>query len=100
MVKYLEDLVRPHEYWDKRPTLRDDIEQQWGNVEGKREVKDVIKDPLPLPKGELYWEDIDITNDGMLEDVPLSPRSSTTSSPTTTWRTTIAPTASTTPESS
>jgi hypothetical protein len=99
-VKYLEDLVRPHAYWDKRPTLRDDIEQQWGNVEGKREVKDVIKEPLPLPKQELYWEDMDITNEGMLEDVLAPPRSSTPCSPTTTWRTTTIPTVSTTPETS
>lgn len=35
-------------------------------MEGKREVKDVIKDPLPLPKAELYWEDIDVSKEGIL----------------------------------
>jgi hypothetical protein len=77
LVKYLEDLVRPHSYWDQRPTLREDIEQQWGNVEGKREVKDVIKEPLPLPKEEMYWEEIDVTNDKILDEVS-SPLSSST----------------------
>lgn len=35
--------------------LREDIEQQWGNVEGKREVKDVQKEPFKLPREDLYW---------------------------------------------
>lgn len=96
LVKYLEDLVRPHAYWDQRPTLREDVEQQWGNVEGKREVKDVIKDPLPLPKEDLYWDDIDVNKEGILEDVARRLSSSTTCSRTTTWRTMTTPTASTT----
>jgi hypothetical protein len=36
MVKYLEDLLRPHEYWDQKPTLKEGAEQEWGNIEGKR----------------------------------------------------------------
>lgn len=59
-IKYLEDLVKPHEYWDKRPMLREDMEQQWGNVEGKREVKDVQKEPLKLPKEDLYWCEVNV----------------------------------------
>lgn len=100
MIRYYEDLIKPHEYWDQRPTLRDDREQTPGNVEGKREVKDVPKDGVPLPKPELKWCDINVQDDLQLDEVSPAPPSSTTSSPTTTWRTTTTPTASTTPASS
>jgi hypothetical protein len=36
MIRYWEDLLKKHEYWDNKPTLRDDIDQQPGNIEGKR----------------------------------------------------------------
>lgn len=32
LVKYYEDILKPHEYWDPKPTLRDDKEQQPGNI--------------------------------------------------------------------
>lgn len=63
MMRYWEDLLKKHEYWDNKPTLRDDIDQQPGNIEGKREVKDVSKDPIPLPKEELYWCEVDVNKD-------------------------------------
>lgn len=54
-------MIKPHSYWDKKPTLRDDIDNQKpGSIEGKREVKDVRKEPLDLPKEGLYWADIDL----------------------------------------
>ena len=49
-IEYWKQLLKVHEYWDKRPTLRDDIDQQPGNIEGKRTVKDdVEKEPIKLP---------------------------------------------------
>lgn len=36
MIRYWEDLLKKHEYWDSKPTLRDDVDQQPGNIEGKR----------------------------------------------------------------
>ena len=32
LVKYLEELIKPHQYWDQKPTLKDGAQQQWGNV--------------------------------------------------------------------
>ena len=100
MIRYYEDLIKPHEYWDQRPTLRDDREQAPGNVEGKREVKDVPKDGVPLPKPELKWCDINVNEDLQLDEVSPAPPSSTICSPTTTSRTMTTPTGSTTPASS
>lgn len=54
--------MKPHSYWDPKPTLRDDKEQQPGNIEGKRDVKDVNKEGIPLPKEDLYWCDINLND--------------------------------------
>jgi hypothetical protein len=40
--------------------LREDRDQPPGSIEGKREVKDVQKDPILLPREDLYWCDIDV----------------------------------------
>lgn len=48
--------------------LREDVEQQWGNVEGKREVKDVQKEPLKLPREDLYWCEVNVMDEKELEE--------------------------------
>ncbi len=63
MLKYWEDLLKKHEYWDHKPTLRDDTDQKPGNIEGKRTVAEVPKEPVPLPREELFWCDVDIKKD-------------------------------------
>jgi hypothetical protein len=69
MLKYFEELAKPHEYWDKCPTLREGTEQPPGSQLIVHDVKAVPKDPFPLPKEELYWSDIDVTNEVQLEEV-------------------------------
>ena len=43
VIEYWNQLIKEHPYWDKRPTLRDDIQQQPGNQEGKRTVKEDVQ---------------------------------------------------------
>lgn len=76
LVKYYEDILKPHEYWDPKPTLRDDKEQKPGNIQGKRQVKDVTKEGIPLPKEDLYWCDINLNDEHQLEEVRFIPLSS------------------------
>lgn len=69
-IKYLESLVKAHPYWDKMPTLRDDkVQNIFGNIEGKREVKDVRKEPLPLPSDSYSWCEIDLMDIKQLDEV-------------------------------
>jgi hypothetical protein len=49
-IKYYQDILKKHNYWDNRPMLRDDKEQiEYGNIEGLRKVEDVKKEPETLP---------------------------------------------------
>ena len=79
MLRYWEDLLKKHEYWDEKPTLREDKDQKPGNIEGERKVADVSKEPLALPREGLYWSDIDLKNDGELDEVKNIQFSSTIS---------------------
>ena len=39
-MKYYLDILKKHQYWDTKPTLRDDKEQiDYGNIEGLRKVE-------------------------------------------------------------
>jgi len=69
MLKYWEDLLKKHEYWDDKPTLREDKDQKPGNIEGERKVEDVQKEPLKLPREGMFWSDIDLTKDDQLDEV-------------------------------
>lgn len=49
-LKYYNQLLKKHEFWDKQPTLRDDMKQiEHGSIEGIRTVEDVRKDPYDIP---------------------------------------------------
>jgi len=62
-IKYYNQLLKKHDFWDKQPTLRDDMKQiEHGNIEGLRTVEDVRKDPYDIPEG-LKWCFINIQND-------------------------------------
>lgn len=72
-IKFYQDLINKHEYWDTRPTLREDKEQNiFGNIEGERKVEEVEKDPFKLPLKELFWCEIDVNDEKELEEVFLS----------------------------
>ncbi len=49
-IKYYQDILKKHNYWDTRPMLRDDKDQvEYGNIEGHRKVEEVNKDCEKLP---------------------------------------------------
>lgn len=68
-LKYYNQLLKKHEFWDNQPTLRDDMKQvQHGSIEGLRKVEEVRKERYDLPQG-LVWSDIDVKDDKNLEEV-------------------------------
>ena len=68
--KYYNQLLKKHQFWDRQPTLRDDMKQiQHGNIEGVRKVEDVRKERHDLPDPNLVWCDLDIKDDKQLDEV-------------------------------
>ncbi len=66
--KYYNQLLKKHEFWDKQPTLRDDMKQvEHGNIEGVRKVEDVRKERYDLPEANLVWSDLDLKDEKQLD---------------------------------
>ena len=61
--------MKKHEYWDEKPTLRDDKDQPPGSVEGERKVEEVRQEPYALPREGMTWCNIDINDEGELDEV-------------------------------
>lgn len=68
-MRYLEGMLKKHNYWDTRPMMRDDREQvEYGSIEGVKTVEDVPKESEPLPTG-FYWCSIDVNNDHQMNEM-------------------------------
>lgn len=71
MLKYWQDLLKVHKYWDTKPTLNEFKKQEHGNIEGLRKVEDVRKEPIDLPREGMIWCDIDINDEKQLDEVDI-----------------------------
>lgn len=69
-LKYYDQLLKKHDFWDKQPTLRDDFKQvEHGSIEGERKVEDVPKEPQPLPEPNLKWCQLNIQDAKEVDEV-------------------------------